>query len=102
MIIEGNLDIQGHIDFAGLILVRGGTTISENPDLDIQGNPLIYGSLWTSNLDFTFGGSAIVKYSSEAMAFANSVITMGAVPAPLNVLALVNCAQVPAGTAGCP
>jgi hypothetical protein len=102
MIIEGNLDIQGHIDFAGLILVRGGTQISENTELDIQGNPIIYGSLWTSNLDFTFGGSAIVKYSSQAMAFANSVITLGAVPAPLNVVALVNCAQVPAGTAGCP
>ena len=102
MIIEGNLDIQGSINFAGLILVRGGTTISDNSELGIQGNPLIYGSLWTSNLDMTFGGSGMVKYSSDALAFANSVITLGAVPAPLNVVALVNCAQVPAGTAGCP
>jgi hypothetical protein len=102
MIIEGNLNILGTIDFAGLILVRGGTTISSDAELGIQGNANIYGSLWTSNLDFTFGGSATVKYSTEALAFANSVISTGATPAPLNVVALVNCAQVPAGTAGCP
>jgi len=102
MIIDGDVDIKGNITFQGLILVRGGTTISSDSDLGIEGNATLYGSLWTSNLNLTVGGSAIVKYSTAALEFANSVMTTGASPAPLNVLGLVNCAQVPSGTAGCP
>jgi hypothetical protein len=102
MIVDGDLSIQGTIDFLGLIIVRGYTTIEPSSDLGIIGNATVYGSLWTSNLDLNVGGSAVVKYSSQALAFANEVISSGAFPAPINVLALVNCAQVPAGTAGCP
>lgn len=104
MIVDGDFVINGTLDFAGLIIVRGGTSIEPEPDseLGITGSASIYGSLWTSNLNLTVGGSAMVKYSTQALAFANMVIPGGAVPAPLNVLALVNCAQVPAGTAGCP
>ena len=102
MIVDGDMDIQGTIDFLGLIIVRGATVISTDSELGITGNATVYGSLWTSNLNLNVGGSAIVRYSTSALAFANSVMPTGAFPAPLNVLGLVNCAQVPAGTAGCP
>jgi hypothetical protein len=102
MIVEGDFTIQGTLDFAGLVLVRGGTSIEPDSETGFLGNALLYGSLWTSNLNLLVGGSATVKYSSEALSFANSVIPPGALPAPLDVLALVDCAQVPAGTSGCP
>jgi hypothetical protein len=102
MIVDGNIDIQGTIDFLGLIIVRGATTISTDSETGITGNATVYGSLWTSNLNLDVGGSSIVRYSTQALAFANSVMPTGAFPAPLNVLGLVNCTQVPAGTAGCP
>jgi hypothetical protein len=102
MIVDGDFTIQGTLDFMGLIIVRGGTVIEPDSELGVTGNANVYGSLWTSNLNLTVGGNAIVKYSTQALSFANQVIPTGAFPAPLNVLALVNCAQVPAGTAGCP
>jgi hypothetical protein len=102
MIFNGDVDIQGTIDFQGLIIVRGKTTISTDSELGITGNANILGSLWTANLNLDVGGHSTVKYSTAALAFANTVMPTGAFPAPLNVLGLVNCTQVPAGTAGCP
>jgi hypothetical protein len=102
LIVEGDLTIQGTLDFLGLILVRGGTSIQPDSELGVTGNASVFGSLWTSSLNLVVGGSAIVRYSTEALAFADQVTPNGAFPAPLNVLALVNCAQVPAGTSGCP
>jgi hypothetical protein len=102
MIIDGDLTIQGTLDFYGLIIVRGETAINEDSELGITGNATVYGSLWTANLNLVVGGSALVNYSSQALAFADQVIPDGGFPTPLNVLALVDCAQVPTGLHGCP
>jgi len=98
MIVEGDLTIQGDFNFAGLLLVRGQT----NVDTNITGNATIYGSLWTEDLNLIVGGSAIIDYSSDALALANLVGGGGALPAPVRVTSLVDCAEVPAGAAGCP
>jgi hypothetical protein len=99
MIVEGDLVIQGSLEFKGLILVRGRTEVG---DTTVTGNATVYGSLWTTDLNLRVGGSAIVYYSTQALALANSVGGGGALPAPLRVTALIDCAQVPAGSAGCP
>lgn len=100
MIVEGDLAVLGTLNFAGLVLVRGGTTIGDSTT--ITGNASIYGSLWTNSLDLTLGGSALLRYSTEGLSFANQVGGGGAFPAPLNVLGLINCQQVPPGADGCP
>jgi hypothetical protein len=94
MIVDGGLTIQGNLDFKGLILVRGQTTVT--------GNATVYGAIWTQDVNLTVGGSAIVYYSSQALALADQVDGDGASPAPLRVTALADCAQLPAGASGCP
>lgn len=100
MIVEGDLKINGGLDFAGLVLVRGATTIGD--ETTVTGNATVYGSIWTNNLNLNLGGSAIVRYSTQALALADQVGAGGLFPAPLNVLALINCQQVAPGTDGCP
>jgi len=99
MIVEGDLLVLGTLDFKGLILVRGSTQVG---DTSLTGDMTLYGSIWTTDLNLKVGGTAIAYYSSQALALANSVGGGGALPAPLRVLALIDCAQVPAGAGGCP
>ena len=96
-IVEGDLTIQGNIDFKGLILVRGTTQVTE-----VTGNATIYGSIWTEDLQLNVSGSAIVYYSTQALALANQVSGGAALPAPLRVTSLVDCSEVPSGSGGCP
>ena len=98
LVVEGDLTIKGDFNFVGLILVRGQTRV----DTDISGNATIFGSLWTEDLNLIVGGSAIIDYSSDALALANLVGGGGALPAPVRVTSLVDCGDVPAGAAGCP
>ena len=100
MIVEGDLTIKGTLDFKGLILVRGKTNVAA--DTEVTGNATIYGSLWTSDLNLNVGGSAIVYFSSQALALANQVVPFGALPAPLKVTQLADCALVATGVGGCP
>jgi hypothetical protein len=103
MIVEGNLTILGHFEFDGLVLVRGQVTIGNDPLMTtISGDATVYGSLWTENLDLDVGGNGKVFYSSQALALANQVSGGAALPAPLKVLALADCTEVPAGVGGCP
>jgi hypothetical protein len=63
----------------------------------------LYGSLWTNDVNLQVGGSAIVDYGTQTLALANQVSGGEAMPAPLRVTLLADCAQIPAGTAnGCP
>jgi hypothetical protein len=100
MIVEGDLTIQGSLDFKGLILVRGKTSVEA--DTTVTGNATVYGSLWTSDLNLNVGGSAIVYYSTQALALADQVIPSGALPAALKVTQIADCALVAAGVGGCP
>jgi hypothetical protein len=102
LIVEGNLTVQGTLDFKGLVLVRGPTTIDYDVDTLVTGNATLYGSLWTTDLAFSVGGSAIVQYSSEALALANESGGGGALPAPVSIVSLGDCSLIPAGTNGCP
>lgn len=94
MIVRGNLNINGGLDFKGLVIVLGDTTVS--------GDATIYGSVWTSDIYYSVGGSAILQYSSQALTLANQVGGGGALPSPILVTSLADCGQLPAGAAGCP
>ncbi len=100
LIVEGDLTIQGSIDFKGLIIVRGRTKVTG--ETDVTGNATVYGSLWTNDVNLQVGGSAIVNYSTQALALANMVSGGQALPAPLRVTLIADCAQVPAGSGGFP
>ena len=103
MIVEGDLTIQGSFDFKGLVIVRGRTNVLNDPsETQVTGNATVYGSLWTQDFNLVVGGSAIVYYSSQALQLANDVGGGGALPAPLAVSSLADCAQLPAGVGGCP
>lgn len=104
LIIDGNLSVLGTLDFAGLVIVRGETQIGQSADdgTIVSGTASIYGSLWTNNINMVVAGSALVQYSTQGLALADQAGQGGLLPAPLNVLGLVNCQQVPPGTSGCP
>jgi hypothetical protein len=102
MIVDGDLEIKGTLEFKGLIIVRGQTNVSADTETEVTGNATLYGSLWTNDVNLVVGGSAIVRYSTEALGLANSTVVNGALPAPVQVVALVDCAQVASGTGGCP
>jgi hypothetical protein len=103
MIVEGDLTIQGNLSFNGLILVRGRTNVQSDPSLtDVIGNATVYGSLWTQDINLIVGGSAIVNYSTQALALANQVPGTHPLPSPLKVLSLADCGQMPSGVGGCP
>src|SRR5436309_3421444 len=99
MIVEGDLTIQGNRNFNGLILVRGRTSVQVT---EVIGNATLYGSLWTQDIDLNVGGSAIVNYSTQALALANQVGGTHPLPSPLKVLSLADCGMMPSGVGGCP
>ena len=99
MIVEGDLTIQGNLNFNGLILVRGRTSVQVT---EVIGNATIYGSLWTQDIDLNVGGSAVVNYSTQALALANQVGGTHPLPSPLKVLSLADCGMMPSGVGGCP
>ena len=80
--------------------MRGKTSVEA--DTTVTGNATVYGSLWTSDLNLNVGGSAIVYYSTQALALADQVIPSGALPAALKVTQIADCALVAAGVGGCP
>ena len=100
MIIDGDLTIQGTLDFKGLVIVRGRTAVVG--DTEITGNATIYGSLWTNDINLVVGGSAVAYYSTQGLALANQVSVNSALPTPMAVLTLADCALVPSGSGGCP
>jgi hypothetical protein len=101
MIVEGDLTIKGSLDFKGLILVRGRTQVVG--DTEVTGNATVYGSIWTNDINLIVGGSALVQYSSAALSLANTIGGIaGALPAPVQLVSLADCSQLPAGAGGCP
>jgi len=103
MIVEGDLTIQGNLEFDGLILVRGRTNVEADPSQSIvTGSATVYGSLWTQDINLIVGGHAIVCYSTQALALANQIPGAHALPSPLKVLSLADCGQMPSGVGGCP
>jgi hypothetical protein len=100
LIVEGDLTIKGTLDFKGLVIVRGRTAVEG--DTEVTGNATIYGAVWTNDINLVVGGSAIVRYSTQALALANQTVVTGALPAPVNVVSLADCAQLPAAVGGCP
>lgn len=103
LIVDGNLSVLGTLDFAGLVIVRGETQIGQTIDGTlVSGTASVYGSLWTNNINMVVAGSALVQYSTQGLSLADQAGGGGLLPAPLNVLALINCQQVPPGTDGCP
>jgi len=81
MIVENSLTLNGTIDFVGLILVRGSTSVTE-----ASGSAQVWGSLWTTELNLNVGGHADIQYSSEALALANQAGgNSGGLPAPVKI-----------------
>ena len=102
LIVEGDLTIQGSFGFKGLVIVRGKTRVNADYETEVTGNATVYGALWTNDVNLNVGGSAIVYYSTQALALANTVGGGGALPSPLTVVSLADCSQLPAGAGGCP
>jgi hypothetical protein len=102
LIIDGDLTLEGSLTFKGLVIVRGGTIVKKDTATQASGNATLYGSLWTTSMDLTVSGSAIIQYSSQALLLANQVSGGTGLPAPVSVTALIDCGQVPSGIAGCP
>ena len=105
MIVEGDLKVLGTFSFNGLILVRGVTTIGDDVIgglTQVGGNATLYGSIWSENLSLKVTGSAIVNYSSQALAYANQASNYTQLPAMLKVTAIADCTQVMPGVGGCP
>lgn len=100
LIVDGDLTIKGTLDFKGLIIVRGRTQVIG--DTEVTGTATLYGSLWTNDINLVVGGSALVQYSTQALALANMVGGGAALPSPIRVTALIDCGIVPSGTNGCP
>jgi hypothetical protein len=84
LIVNGSLTLQGSLDFTGLIIVLGATNITS-----VTGNASVYGAIWTTDLSLEVGGSAAVRYSSPALALANSIpgLTQNILPQKVQVLA---------------
>jgi len=102
-IVDGDLTIQGTLNFVGLVLTRGRTNVRNALSLaGVIGNGTICGSLWTQDVNLDVGSSLLVGYSTQALALANQVGGGGALPAPLRVTTLADCAVLPAATGGCP
>lgn len=108
MIVEGNLEVLGRLGFKGIVLVRGAlavgaevTVLTPAVSEPVSPEATIYGSVWAEGLAL-HGGSGLIYYSSQALALANQVSNGGALPAPLRVVALADCAQLPPGAGGCP
>jgi len=104
-IVEGDLIVTGTLNYAGLIIVRGKTTVKQQIDdgLEVTGNATVYGSIWSQDVDFTASGSSIVNYSTDALALANQVSGGHALPTTIKVLAMADCATVVSNAVtGCP
>jgi hypothetical protein len=97
MIVDGDLTLEGSLDFAGLIIVRGQTNVTT-----VTGNATIYGSIWTNDVHLDVAGSSIVQYSSQGLALANQVSQNTPLPSPIQVVALLDCAALAPGTPPCP
>ena len=102
MIVEGDLTIQGSLGFTGLVLVRGRTYVGDPSVTQATGDATVYGSLWTQDINLIVGGSAIIKYSSQALSLANQIPGAHPLPAPLRVTSIADCGQVASGVGGCP
>jgi len=106
MIVEGDLKVLGTFTYDGLILVRGTTQIGDDSVTGsltaITGNATLYGSIWSENLNLKVSGSAVVNYSSQALALANQAANYTQLPAALKVTSLADCSQVQPGVGGCP
>jgi hypothetical protein len=63
---------------------------------------MLHGSLWTNDVKLTVGGSAIVQYSTQGLVLANLAGGGQALPAPLEVTSLADCAQLAPHAGGCP
>ena len=93
LIVNNDFDIQGTINFYGLILVKG--------QLTVTGSATLYGSVWAQGVDLSVGGNALVYNSSQALSLANQIIVPGAIPTPMKVTSIADCADLPAGSGGC-
>jgi len=101
LIVDGDLTIKGSLDFKGLVLVRGRTAVVG--DTEVTGNATIYGTIWTNDINLVVGGSAIIQYSTQALNLANTVTNLvAALPTPVQLVSLADCAQVPSGSGNCP
>jgi len=82
LVVDGGLTISGSSTFTGLIIVQGTTDITT-----VQGNTTILGSIWTTDLRLTVGGSASVTYSSQALAAVNGLNVNGLLPRSVKLVA---------------
>jgi hypothetical protein len=80
LLVEGNLNVQGRIDFYGPVIVTGGVDVRGTGSDDVK----FYGGIMAQNVtldDSRLTGNATVNYSSCAI---RRALQGSAVPTPLN------------------
>ena len=80
LLVEGNLYVQGRIDFYGPVIVTGGVDVRGTGSDDVK----FYGGILAQNVtldDSRLTGNATVNYSSCAI---KRALQGSAVPTPLN------------------
>src|SRR5207248_11032872 len=83
MIVEGDLTVQGNLEFDGLILVRGRTNVEADPSQSlVTGSATLYGSPWTQAINRIPGPHSIVYYSTQALPLANQIPGCHPLPSP--------------------
>ena len=100
MIVDGDLTVQGTLEFKGLVIVSGRTQVLG--ETTATGHARLWGSLWTNDIRLVVGGDAFVQYSTQALQLANLASGGAALPAPMQLIGLIDCSQVPPGTNDCP
>jgi hypothetical protein len=75
LVVDGNLEVTGNFDFAGLIFVTGSVTFRGG------GNKVVRGAIFTpgnvNGEDVEISGGIDIAYSSEAIATVEKQLSMG-------------------------
>lgn len=74
LIVDGPLDINGTLEWQGLVVARKGFANSK-----LNGNATVRGSIWTNAQNLAVGGSLIVDYSVQALQFADKAGLAGGI-----------------------